>query len=39
MRPMDRLTRREVKALKDILENPEDFEKLKEKHPIMEEEV
>lgn len=34
---MNRLTRREVKALKDVIENPSDQELLKEKHPIIEE--
>lgn len=37
LRPMNKLTRREVKALRDIIENPENIEDLKNKHPIIEE--
>lgn len=37
LRPINRLTRRELKAVKDLIENPEDFEKLKEKHSVMKE--
>lgn len=37
LRPISRLTRREVKALKDVIENPNDVDKLKARHPIIEE--
>lgn len=37
LRPMNWLTRRELKAVKDLIENPDDFDKVKSRHPIMEE--
>ena len=37
LRSINRLTRRELRAVKDLIENPDDFERLRLKHPIIEE--
>jgi hypothetical protein len=37
LRPINKLTRWELKAVWELIENPDDFDKIKERHPIMEE--
>lgn len=37
MRPLHEFTRREILAIKDLLQSPEEYEELKEKHPVMKE--
>jgi hypothetical protein len=35
LRPLSKLTRRELKAVKELIENPDDYDKIREKHPII----